>query len=307
MAHKYTLQPTYGKQSVPVFKVTKSGPAGAEKHSITDMMIQIMLEGDVSDSWLRGLNHQIVPTETQKNTCYALALKTDFSSVEDYALALGTDMLRRHTHLSAAKLKITSRTWDRAVVDGKPHNHVFTSSPSPIQSTTYVEVHRSGKRVVRCGLKSMKLMKTTQSGFDGFIRDEYTNLEPVGAGSKNPNRIMCTEMEADWTFSEVVPDFNKTNEAIKDSLLSTFGGPTDTGKFSKSLQETAYNMATTVLDKFHQVTEVSLTTPNIHFYRWDGEQFGLPNPNYVFQSTDCHTSASGRICTVVSRKRNAKL
>ena len=53
--------------------------------------------------------------------------------------------------------------------------------------------------------------------------------------------------------------------------------------------------------------EVSLITPNIHFYRWDAEQFGLSNPNYVFQSTDCHTSASGRITTTVSRVKKSKL
>jgi hypothetical protein len=35
-----------------------------------------MLTGDVDASWLTGENHQIVPTETQKNTCYALALQT---------------------------------------------------------------------------------------------------------------------------------------------------------------------------------------------------------------------------------------
>ena len=44
------LTPRYGKQSVPVFKIRKEGP----RHSIHDMVVQIMLHGDVSKSWLSG-------------------------------------------------------------------------------------------------------------------------------------------------------------------------------------------------------------------------------------------------------------
>jgi len=40
-----------------------------------DTEVNIMLSGAVSDSWTKGENHQIVPTETQKNTCYAIAAK----------------------------------------------------------------------------------------------------------------------------------------------------------------------------------------------------------------------------------------
>ena len=39
----------------------------------------------------------------------------------------------------------------------------------------------------------------------------------------------------------------------------------------------------------------------VHFYTYPLEQFGLSNPNVVFQSTDCHTTASGRIRTIVRR------
>ncbi len=59
---------------------------------------------------------QILPTETQKNTCYALALKTEFSAIEDYALTLGRDILRRHAHISAVDVTIQQRTWERVSV-----------------------------------------------------------------------------------------------------------------------------------------------------------------------------------------------
>ncbi len=75
---------------MPVFKVQK--PSG-KRHEIVDMVVSIMLEGDVAKSWLTGENSQILPTETQKNTCYAIALETDFRCIEQYALALGRDIL----------------------------------------------------------------------------------------------------------------------------------------------------------------------------------------------------------------------
>jgi urate oxidase len=59
-----------------VFKVLK-GVDG--KHDILDMVVQLMLRGDVSLSWTHGDNRQIVPTETQKNTCYAIALQHHFT------------------------------------------------------------------------------------------------------------------------------------------------------------------------------------------------------------------------------------
>jgi hypothetical protein len=88
--------------------------------------------------------------------------------------------------------------------------------------------------------------------------------------------------------------------SIADSL-ELFSGPASTGVFSKSVQETAYAMCVEVLRKFPDVSSVSLITPNIHHYPYPLEQFGLRNSNVVFQSTDCHTTASGRIETRVSR------
>ena len=195
MATNYVLGGSYGKQSVPVFKVQKDGP----RHSVVDMIVQIMLEGDVSASWLSGDNKQILPTETQKNTCYALALTTDFASPEDYGIALGRDILKRHGHLTSVNLSIESRQWERIEVDGAPHNHLFSSGREPVRHWCEVAVSSRGSHdasvSVKSGVRGMKLMKTTQSGFKGYIVDKYTNLKPVGEAGGPPDRIMATELE----------------------------------------------------------------------------------------------------------------
>mmetsp|Transcript_14606 Transcript_14606/g.57351 ORF Transcript_14606/g.57351 Transcript_14606/m.57351 type:complete len:301 (-) Transcript_14606:56-958(-) len=293
----YVLKPTYGKQSVPVFKIEKLG----DKHTIIDMVVKIMLEGEIKDSWLTGENHQIVPTETQKNTCYALALQNDFDCLETYGLALARDMLARHSHLQTVNLDMLERVWSRVEVQGKPHNHVFSSSANPIKRSCTMTVSRDSVKV-SSGMKDIKLLKTTKSGFAGYIEDQYTNLKPVGAPGTSPDRILATELEASWTYNKIPSvGFKNRNEAIFQRLVETFSGPADTGVFSKSLQETAYKMAVSVLRSFEDVDEVSLITPNIHNYTYPLSQFGLNNDNVVFQSTDCHSTASGRIETVVRR------
>lgn len=302
MADQLTAR--YGKQCVPVFKILKNGP----HHSVLDMVVDIMLEGDVSLSWTKGENSQILPTETQKNTCYACALENEFDSIEDYALALGRDILSRHTHIKAAEINVIARKWRRAEVDGHPHNHVFFSGRDPEKQNCMVRVLSGGLATVSSGLRDMKVLKTTQSGFSGFIRDKYTNLQAVGGGEPgSEDRILCTELDLQWTFTQGgAPErgFNEVNEAVAATFFATWSGPPDTGVYSLSLQETTYNASQAVLDKFPSIETVKIQSPNVHYYKYPLEQFGLKNPNVVFQSTDCHTTASGRIETTVTRKRS---
>jgi len=299
MAQQFHLDAVYGKQSVPVFKIRKNGP----NHTVVDMLVKIMLRGKVEDSWLSGDNHQILPTETQKNTCYVLAQKTDYDAAETYALSLAKDILSRHAHISVVEVDVEERPWERLVVNNKPHSHAFSKPRDPHKLTCKVVAPRDGPPTVTSGVKDLCLMKTTQSGFAGYIQDEYTTLQPTGAGSANPDRIMCTELEATWTWGSLPQNIREANAGVLNQLLVMWSGDPVDGKFSKSVQETAYKMATEALILFPGLNEVYLATPNIHHYRSDLEQFGLRNPNVVFQSTDCHTTASGRIETRVSRPR----
>jgi len=308
-AGKYELRGTYGKQSVPVFKVTKTGP----RHAIHDLTVQILLEGDVLGSWTVGDNSGILPTETQKNTCYAVALETDFASAEEYIHALGADILGRHTHLEQVSIWCTERVWRRVVVDGVEHDHAFVRPVEPEKRTAMLRLsRRGGVEHLASGICDMVLMKTTQSGFKGFIVDKYTNLQPVGEGTALPDRILCTELSAFWEYGDAAKgalakkggaafDFVRSNDDVAAMLLKQFAGPPVGGRFSPSLQETAYRMGVAVLDLAPAVDAVEIATPNVHFYRSPLEDFGLPNPNKVFQATDPQSTASGRIVTRLCR------
>ena len=48
---------------------------------------------------------------------------------------------------------------------------------------------------VWAGLKDLKVLKTTQSGFVGFIRDKYTSLPEV------TDRVFSTSVYARWRYA----------------------------------------------------------------------------------------------------------
>jgi urate oxidase len=247
-----------------------------------------------------------LPTETQKNTCYANALLNEFDCVEDYGLALGRDILKRHKHIDAVRLELEERLWERVTVsDGGAHNHAFFAHRDPIKRTASIAMSRNAFSVT-AGVADIKLMKTTQSGFKGFIEDKYTNLKPVGEGTASPDRIMCTLLDGTWTYTRRPSrGFSATNAQVLQVLLNQFAGPAKTGKFSLSLQDTTYRMCTAALNTVPELSEVHLKTPNVHFYTYPLETFGLSNPNIVFQSTDPASTASGRIVTTVRRPKSS--
>jgi len=54
----------------------------------------------------------------------------------------------------------------------------------------------TGPLVVCAGIKDLKLMKTTQSGFEGFYRNEHTTLP------ERNDRILCGEFFCKWSYGE---------------------------------------------------------------------------------------------------------
>ncbi len=298
MNNNFILNPSYGKQSVPVFKVIKN----ESKHTIIDMEVEVILEGDISESWITGTNHQILPTETQKNTCYAIALTTDFDCIEDYGIALGNDIIERHSHITKATISISSRQWNTIQIDNEEHNHAFIRNTEPNRKECICIIEKTNSSITS-GIKDLILLKTTQSGFTGYIQDKYTNLQPVGKNEVHSNRLFCTKLESYWDWlCKPSNGYNEANHQILDILIKEFSGPANEGKFSKSLQETAYQMAKTVLTTFENLKSINIITPNVHFYAYPLEQFGLNNPNIVFQSTDPKTNASGKIITNLIRE-----
>ena len=71
-----SLKATSGKQSVPVFKVRKTG----KKHQVFDLVVKIMLSGHVDKSWL-SVSRRVLEPHSRFRSCGSDSLPSDQNSV----------------------------------------------------------------------------------------------------------------------------------------------------------------------------------------------------------------------------------
>ena len=130
-------------------------------------------------------------------------------------------------------------------------------------------------RSVVSGLTNLVVMKTADSAFAGFPRDEFTTLPDT------QDRILATSVTARWRYAGTDVDWAKSYAEIRSVMLKTFAD-----KHSLSLQQTLYAMGEAVLNARPEVAEVRLSMPNKHHFLVDLSAFGLENDNEVFYAAD---------------------
>ena len=118
------------------------------------------------------------------------------------------------------------------------------------------------------------MLRTTGSGWSGFVRDELTTLP------ETDDRILATAVSARWSYAEGGIDYGASWQAARDAILEAFGD-----HYSPSVQFTLRRMGRAVLKAVDAIDRVHLSLPNRHHLLYDLSRFGLENPNEVFQAT----------------------
>ncbi|CAD7957088.1 unnamed protein product [Amoebophrya sp. A25] len=116
------------------------------------------------------------------------------------------------------------------------------------------------------GVRGLTMMKTTQSAWEKFVRDEFTTLPDAA------DRIMASSIDTEWSFypGAVDGDFDTITSSIYATLVEVLCGPSDTGVFSPSVQRTVYEMGEEVLKRFaDSVGRVKLYAPNLDHIPFD--------------------------------------
>jgi urate oxidase len=257
----------YGKSRVRLVKVKRS----RDPHEIIDLTIDVQLEGAFDAVYVDGDNGPCLATDTMKNTVYALARQDPIEHVESFALRLASHFVGKPA-VARARISATEHPWDRLSVAGRPHPHAFVQ-PGGEEWTTVVTRDGSGAQIVS-GVTNLVVLKTTDSGFAGFPRDEFTTLPETG------DRILATSMTAVWTYRAGDVDFS-ARDRVRQALVETFAAHE-----SRSVQHTLYTMGEAVLAACGDVSEITLTLPNRHHLLVDLTPFGLDNPNEIFVATD---------------------
>jgi urate oxidase len=259
----------YGKNAVNLSRIIRHN----DHHEFRQVSVNVSLQGDFETAHTAGDNSAILPTDTQKNTVYVLAKSYLVESIEAFALQLADHFMVHHPHLSEATIEITEHGYQRLTFKGSPHPHAFQGGGSEKHTATVT--HSRASVVVHSGIKDLLILKTTDSGFDDYLRDEYTTLK------ETKDRILATQCSIDWRYLSPNPDFTRCFDAIRTSLLSTFA----THK-SLSLQHTMYAMGENVLKEVEEVEEISFRMPNKHHILFNLEQFGIENNNEIFIAMD---------------------
>jgi urate oxidase len=259
---------SYGKSDVRLTKVVRNG----QNHALHELVVQVMVGGAFEAVYTEGDNSPCIPTDTMKNTIYALARAHTFDSPEAFA-----DILARHflhfDQVAWADITILQEPWERILEDGNPHPHSFTRGGSGVRYCR-LRRERAGASVIQGGIRGLDVIKTAQSAFVGFFKDPYTTLPEA------TDRIFATRIDATWEYGAGVEDFAGIFDAARRALLEAFARHD-----SASVQHTIFAMGEAFLARMPQVTSISLTMPNQHRLLVNLGPFGLDNPNEIFVAT----------------------
>ena len=174
--------------------------------------------------------------------------------------------------MTAVRISAVEQPWGRLSSGGQPHPHAFVQAGAE-HWTTVVTRDARGSEIVS-GLANLVVLKTTDSAFSGFPRDEYTTLPDA------EDRIMATSITATWAYRPGTTDFS-ARAKVRRALVEAFAS-----HLSRSVQHTLYAMGEAALAACADVTAITLSLPNRHHLLVDLTPFGLDNPNEIFVATD---------------------
>ncbi|XP_064553039.1 uricase [Drosophila montana] len=304
----------YGKDAVKVMYINRKGPV----HSIQELEVGTHLKLYSNKDYMLGNNSDVVATDSQKNTVYLLAKKHGIESPEKFALILAKHFLNTYAHVEEAHVHVEAYPWQRMTQDvshniGKgycenncnsrsnsncqQHNHAFIFTPTAQHYCDVILTRQDPKETVISGIKGLRVLKTTQSSFVNFVDDEFRTL------ADQYDRIFSTVVECSWEYSDTESvNFLQAWETVKDIVLRNFAGDPSVGIPSPSVQHTLYLSEKQVLDVLPQVSVVSMTMPNKHYFNFDTKPFQQLVPgenNEVFIPTD---KPHGTIYAQLTRK-----
>lgn len=263
----------YGKAENRLFRAYRD----SARHVIRDLNVSSALRGHFEAAHNPGDQADVLPTDTQKNTVFALAKEKGVEAPEEFARTLADHFISRNPSVQGARIEIDEYHWDRIAVDGTGHDHSFVRAGSGVRSTV-VNVDGEGENRtthVVSGIKDLTVAKTTGSEFHGFRKDEYTTL------AETTDRILATSLVARWRYEGTDVDWDKSYESVKALLLQQFAQI-----HSYALQQSLYGMGEAVLEQHPEIAEIKFSAPNKHHFLVDLSPFELDNPGEVFIAAD---------------------
>ncbi len=275
------LDTAYGKSKVRLLKVTRR----ADANDLRDLTVSICFQGDYDDSYFTGDNSEVLPTDTMRNTVYALAAGGAVDEPERFGIKLADHFLDRNLRLQRVRIDVVEHPWSRIEAGAGHDGYAFVRHG--LETRVAVVTANRQQTILQGGIADLSVLKSSRSAFTGFVRDEYTTL------AETEDRIFATSLTALWHYRHAEIDFGAAWRAVRRTLLESFARHD-----SRSVQHTLYAMGQAVIDAVDEVAGIHLVMPNRHHLPFDVSRFGLENRNEIFVPTD---EPHGLIEATVSR------
>jgi urate oxidase len=169
-------------------------------------------------------------------------------------------------------VNIVEHPWARLEVGGRPHEHAFERGSGG--NRVAIVSGDGGEPQIEAGIDDLVVLKTTGSGWEGFLRDQYTSLPETS------DRILATSITARWSYRGRDVSFDAAWSGVRQTILESFAD-----HYSPSVQFTLHHMGKAVLEARPEVERISFSLPNKHHLLYDLGRFGLENENEIFHAT----------------------
>jgi urate oxidase len=259
----------YGKSRVRLVHVSRHG----DRHDLHDLTVAIRFEGDYAEAYTDGDNACVLPTDTMKNTVYALAAQHPVAEPETFGLILAEHFLARNDRLQHVRIDLTEHQWGRIPNGEREFGQAFMRTGTDARLATVLRDREAS--IVEAGIADLVILKSSRSAFAGYLRDEFTTLPETN------DRLFATALTTTWRYRTLDVEFGQAWRAVRHTLLTTFAEHD-----SRSVQHTLHAMGRAVLDAVDSVAFIHLVMPNKHHLVVDLSRFGLENRNEVFVATE---------------------
>jgi urate oxidase len=263
------LHHNYGKAKVRVLKLFRAG----KTHSLKELDVQVMLQGDFHASFIKADNRLVVATDSMKNTVNVFAKQDLGRENEEFGISLGKHFLKTYPQVKRVEIMLSEHCWNRLSVGGKPHAHSFMEKGGAKPVAKIVSTRKGAE--IESGIEDFLILKTTASGFENFVRDKFTTLPETG------DRIFAAKLKAIWAYARKPESYFRTNGKILDAMLEVFAK-----NFSPSVQVTLFQMGGAALKAVPEISKISIAMPNKHCLLINLKPFGLENKNELFVPVD---------------------
>jgi len=237
----------YGKGGVIVYRLNRDGQVPAGQSPVFGANVLMLVYGEAFwPTYTTGDNTGLIATDSMKNFIQRETMNFPGADLEGYCRFLADKFLARYPQVEGVQVSAEEIPYEGI---GGP---AFTPSGSE-RATARVEIKPGRVVEASSSLRGFKLLRLGGSGFQGFVRDEYTTLPDL------MNRPLHMWLDLEWRYTDAAAAFDegRTVSRVRNLVRSVFE------LFeSGSIQQLIHRIGTKVLDENPSIAAVDLEANN---------------------------------------------